>query len=265
MNSKTIRYFGLTFVISWLLWLPSVLRSTVMPELPEFVGLFGMFAPLVPMLVAFYLVSRESGWAGLKTFMARAIRLDFNKLWLIPTIVIFPIVGIVTIAILNQLGETLEWSTLSPIAAISTFFMILFVGGGLEEFGWRGYALDPLQDRYGMLTASLVLGFIWGLWHLPLFFIEGTVQSNIPAWQFILQTMVIAILYTWLYNHTNGSLFVAILFHTIGNTTSALLPAYFATSTGRWANFLILLVLVIVILLIERSRNANTSLSARRS
>jgi hypothetical protein len=99
------------------------------------------------------------------------------------------------------------------------------------------------------------------LWHLPLFFIEGTVQSRaaIPLWEFVLQTMGLAVLYTWLYNNTRGSLLVAILFHSIGNTTSALLPPYFATEVGRWINFSLLLVTVLGVVLFWGWRTLNRS------
>ena len=79
MKKRLTQYFVLTFAISWLLWLPSVLRSNVMPGLPEVVGLFGMFALLVPMIVTFHLISQESGWSKLKQFAKRAISLNFNK------------------------------------------------------------------------------------------------------------------------------------------------------------------------------------------
>lgn len=260
MLRQTWKFFTLTFAISWLLWLPTLLRSTVMPDLPEIVGLFGLFAPFGPGIAAFILVYQESSWDGVKKFAGRAISLDFNKWWLVPMIFLFPLMGLLMMIIMPALGESLEWTVPSIIAFVGTFFIILLVGGGLEEFGWRGYALDPLQKNSNALTASLVLGFMWGLWHLPLHFIAGTVQENIPVWQFILQTMVIAVLYTWLYNNTNGSLLVAILFHTIGNTTSAMLPPYFATNLGRWVNFSILLAMVVIVLAIWGWREmTNTS------
>jgi membrane protease YdiL (CAAX protease family) len=104
-----------------------------------------------------------------------------------------------------------------------------------------------MQNGRNAIVASLSLGLIWGLWHLPLFFIEGTVQEAIPLWQFILQQMVLAVLYTWLYNNTSGSLLASILFHTFGNASAALLPQYFATDLGRWINFALLLVTTVVI------------------
>ena len=67
------------------------------------------------------------------------------------------------------------------------------------------------SEAEALRKASLVLGALWGLWHLPLHFIEGTVQSAIPVYQFVLQQMVLAVFYTWLYNHTRGAVSVAII------------------------------------------------------
>jgi hypothetical protein len=107
--------------------------------------------------------------------------------------------------------------------------------------------LDRLQNGRNALPASLVLRLIWGAWHLPQFLIDGTVQQAILVWQFLLQQMLLAVLYTWLYNNTSGSLLVAILVHTIGNASAALLPEFFATSLGRWANFALLLAVVVLV------------------
>ena len=155
--------------------------------------------------------------------------------------------------------QTTGWTAPTLLTAVVTFVTILFIGGRLEEFGWRGYALDRMQTGQNAVIASLVLGLFWGVWHLPLFFIEGTVQSRaaIPIWEFVLQTMVLAVLYAWLCNNTRGSLLVAILFHTIGNTTSALLPPYFATELGRWVNFSLLLATVLIVVLFWGWRTLN--------
>ncbi len=249
MLRQTWRFFALTFTISWLLWLPAVLRSNGV-ELPETVGLFGMFAVLGPTIAAFVLVASETGFAGVKQLAKRAIALNFNKWWLVPTIVLPPAITLVTLAILTGTGNLAglpDWTPPSIISALTTFLIILFIGGGLEEFGWRGYALDRLQQGSNALVASLLLGLVWGLWHLPLHFISTTTQFHIPVWQFILRTMVAAILYTWLYNNTNGSLLIAILFHAINNTSSALVPPFFVTEVGRWTSFAVLVVVVMAV------------------
>jgi membrane protease YdiL (CAAX protease family) len=232
------------------LWLPQVLRSNGIGNLPEIVGLPGLFGAFGPAIAAFILVGRESGRAGVGRLLRRAIDTRFNKVWLLPTFLLVPAIGLITVGILAVLGEEWpDWSAPSLITALGTAIFILFLGGGLEEFGWRGYALDRMQNGKNAVLASLALGFFWGAWHLPLFFTEGTVQAEaaIPVWEFILQQMVLAVLYTWLYNNTGGSLLIAILFHTVGNTTAALLPPTFGTELGRWVNFILLMVTAVIV------------------
>ena len=97
--------------------------------------------------------------------------------------------------------------------------------------------------RFNALGASLLLGLIWGLWHLPLVFIEGTSQAAIPFHEFVLQTMALAIIYTWLHNNTGGSVLIAALFHASANTAGAAIPTW-TTELGRWINFALLIVVV---------------------
>jgi membrane protease YdiL (CAAX protease family) len=171
-----------------------------------------------------------------------------------------PAIGLLTAVVLSLLEtETPEWTAPTLVTALITGVTILFIGGGLEEFGWRGYALDRMQTGRNAVLASLVLGLFWGLWHIPLFFMEGTTQAEagIPVWEFVIQIMVLSVLFTWLYNNTGGSLLVAILFHTIGNTTGALLPPYFASEIGRWIYFGLLLITAIIVILIWGHRSLN--------
>lgn len=260
MIRNTWIFFVLTFVISWLLWLPSVLRSTGYADLPEIVGLAGMFAVLGPTIAGFIMIGKESGRAGMVKMLQRAFTTGFNKRWWLPTLLLMPVIGLLTAALMTFLRvKTPTWTAPTLVTALVTALTILFIGGGLEEFGWRGYALDRMQNGRNALTASLVLGFFWGLWHLPLFFIKGTTQAEaaIPVWEFVLQIMVLSVLFTWLYNNTGGSLLVSILFHTIGNTTAAVLPPYFATSIGRWVYFGLLLIAAISVVLVWGWRTLN--------
>lgn len=249
-QTKLVKFFILSFVISWLLWLAPLLRSNDLVQLPEFMGIFGMFAPFGPFIAAFWLTRRHSGQAGTRRLWKRGWSLDFDKKWLIPTVFLMPAAGLVAIAVLTLMGQSIQWEFgISFGAAIPTFIIIYLVNALPEEYGWRGYALEPMQTRFNALTASLMLGAIWGLWHLPLHFIEGTVQSNIRVYQFILQQMVLAVFYTWLFNNTKGSVFIAILFHAIANLAGAALP-YWTTDQGRWVGFFVQLLFAITIILI---------------
>ncbi|HKJ39576.1 MAG TPA: CPBP family intramembrane glutamic endopeptidase [Anaerolineales bacterium] len=249
-QTKLVNFFILSFVISWLLWLAPLLRSNDLIQLPEFTEIFGMFAPFGPFIAAFWLTRQRGGQAGTRSLWKRGWSLNFDKKWLIPTILLMPVAGLVTIAVLTLMGQSIQWEFgISFGAAIPTFIIIYLVNALPEEYGWRGYALEPMQTRFNALTASLMLGAIWGLWHLPLHFIEGTVQANIPVYQFILQQMVLAVFYTWLFNNTKGSVFIAILFHTIANLAGAALP-YWITDQGRWVGFFVQLLFAITIILV---------------
>lgn len=90
-----------------------------------------------------------------------------------------------------------------------------------EEMGWRGYVLPRLQARRSALVSSLVVGLIWGLWHYPKFLAPGN-TSSFPV--FLVGMLPQAVLYTWLYNNTRGSLLLVTLFHAAGNTAGVFLP-----------------------------------------
>ena len=104
-------------------------------------------------------------------------------------------------------------------------YSFIFLGPIGEEFGWRGYALDQLQARWSGLTASMILGVLWGLWHLPLFWLAGTAHSDsLPLGWFVLSAVFLSILLTYLYNRTAKSLLAVMLFHQLVNFSLFLTP-----------------------------------------
>lgn len=122
---------------------------------------------------------------------------------------------------------------LATPSTIASFLLALLITGPIpEEFGWRGYALVRLQGRWNALRSSLILGAIWALYHVPLFFMPGTLHYSQGAgapwfWQFMVQVVGMTIIMTWIFNNTRGSTLAAILFHfmvnfafAIGNVTA---------------------------------------------
>src|SRR5205807_8691024 len=105
------------------------------------------------------------------------------------------------------------------LAIPSTFLLVLLIGGPTgEEFGWRGFLLQRVQPVYGMVVASIMIGVISALWHLPLFWIAGTAQSHLPFALFAVRTVALSIISTWLYKGTRRSLLFVLLFHASLNT-----------------------------------------------
>jgi membrane protease YdiL (CAAX protease family) len=97
----------------------------------------------------------------------------------------------------------------------------VFVNG--EEFGWRGYALPRLQARHSSLIATLIVGLVATIWHVPKYLTVGD-PHILPFWFFALHTTMTAVFFTWVFNKTNGSLLLAILLHAGNNTGIVMLP-----------------------------------------
>jgi membrane protease YdiL (CAAX protease family) len=96
-----------------------------------------------------------------------------------------------------------------------------------EEFGWRGVALDPLMKRFGRIPAGLYLGLIWGIWHLPLFFMpetgHGKLGFGIAGFpMFIVYSLGLSLLMMWVFTNTGRSILAAMLVHFTSNFASQL-------------------------------------------
>jgi membrane protease YdiL (CAAX protease family) len=113
-----------------------------------------------------------------------------------------------------------------PWYLLPAYFLLvlLFVGPMTEEIGWRWYALPMLQAERSALSASLILGSSWALWHLPLAWTGETSWPGLPFPLFALAIVALAILFTWAYNGTGGSLLIVLLFHAAINFTLTLVP-----------------------------------------
>jgi membrane protease YdiL (CAAX protease family) len=116
----------------------------------------------------------------------------------------------------------------SPAAVAGLLFFVFWFGPLPEEMGWRGFALDRLQRRMTALHASLVLGSVWALWHVPLFFVPGSFQAelgpgSLRSWIFLASMVPLSVLMTWVYNNTARSTLSAVLIHFSGNLCGALL------------------------------------------
>jgi len=114
-----------------------------------------------------------------------------------------------------------------PVQLPFGFLFIFFLGGPLqEEFGWRGYAFEHLRNKYSALSAAVLAGVMWGLWHLPLFFVPRAEDYyNRPLWGLLLTTILAGIILAWFYTNTKGSIFAAMLGHTMFNWSNWVFPA----------------------------------------
>jgi membrane protease YdiL (CAAX protease family) len=220
-------FFLITFGFSWFFWSIDILNSLKVIELPFSYMLFfaiGANGPLVGALVMSGLIG---GWREVKRLIRSGFNLRMRFIWWFLIFLIPAVISALALWVNFSLNGFQFDNTLlvQPLLIIPNFLVMFFIGGSVqEEFGWRGFALPRLLKTWNPLVASLLLGFIWGIWHLPLFFIEGTGQYYMPLGIFLLMTFAFSVLFTWFYLHTGENLFSALLFHTTLNTFLGVFP-----------------------------------------
>jgi uncharacterized protein len=204
---QLLAFFILAYVIGWSSWLPAFTIAAV----PKPVALIGLFAPALAGLIV---AGWADGQAGIRAILARfriwrfGLRWYFVALGLIPAI--FVVVALATTVLTGLDFEHLAGSNPWYFVVASFIFLMVITSG--EEIGWRGFALSRLEATLGgSFRASLVLGVLWGFWHLPLYLLPG--QSRFPFVLFLLLTVGLSILYSVLFKRTQGSLLAAVLLH----------------------------------------------------
>jgi membrane protease YdiL (CAAX protease family) len=228
-------YFFLAYAISWILFIPYVLAEWgILQGDFRFMYILHTFGPA---LAAIIMTSIIAGKAGLHELRQR-IR-QWRAPWHWYLFILLGIPALVLLGIILQPGALAGFHDLTPLLLVSYpfYFVATFFGGGPlgEEVGWRGFALPRMQSHFGPLLGTLLLGVLWSCWHLSDFLTASkgggqgtgfaTFLTNFPV--FTLGVISLAFIMTWIYNHTGGSIFTAIMAHTSVNILEVLLiPRY---------------------------------------
>jgi hypothetical protein len=223
---RLLAYFLLTFVVTWSVWFAASALAA-----PGNTGLFGgrgpvfLLAVFAPALVALTFTVQAEGRAGVTRLLAGIGRWQVGARWYAFAIGYFVVIKLGA-ALVHRI-VTDRWPPFgdTPVAlmllgiAVSTW-----VQAG-EEVGWRGYALPRLAQYVGLGGASLVLGVVWAVWHLPLFILpdSGSTGQSFPA--YLLQVMAMSVVFAFLYWKTDGSLLLVMLAHAAVNNTTGIVPA----------------------------------------
>lgn len=226
-------YFVATFAWTWLIWGAGILMGFT-AETGEglIVALLGVSGPMVTGIGFTYLTRDKE---GRRDYWKRII--DFKRIpakWYLVILLFVPVLNILA-ALLDKLaggsgagwGETLLIAATNPFSLFMSFLFASLIPF-IEELGWRGYVLDRLQEKQSALVSSLILGVVWSLWHLPLFFVPGSYQAGLGVgtwafWLFMIGIVPLNLPFTWLYNNTGRSTLAVILFHAMVNFTGELL------------------------------------------
>lgn len=217
-----VRFLLLAFVLSWIVWLP--LWWWDPPDaIGEILLILGTFGPST---AAVLVLASESGWRRLGAKLRPLWQWRLPTSWWLLVLVAPPAVILAAIGLAGLFGVPPgEWQDPGQLYLIVPVFVYIAVLGGPlgEELGWRGFAFPRLQRRFTPTVGAVLLGLIWGLWHIPLFNIEGTVQQDIPPLAFLAQVTATSVIFGWLWNRTR-SLPAVIALHASVNTSVGLLP-----------------------------------------
>lgn len=222
----------IAYGFSWLFWIPEAFIAQSIWNAPDWVKNYlaspANLGPWGPLLAAILVTFMYQGSTGVKELLKRGLMGRLGKWWWI-ILLTFPVLigGSLVLSALSG-NPVPEFAALAqPIALPIALVWIFFLGGPLqEEFGWRGYAFENMRNKYNGLTAAVVAGAMWGLWHIPLFFVPRAEDYyNRPLWGLLLTTILVGIILAWFYANTNGSIFAAMLGHTMFNWSNWVFPA----------------------------------------
>lgn len=237
-----VPFLALTFGLTWGL---AALLIAFYDQIVAVVGEMSMTNPLFilavysPGFVGVFLVWRHYGLGGLGSFFRRLTLWRAPLLWWLFLILGIPVLFYAGAAIKGSISDPFPfspWYQVLPAMAVALFI------GPIEEFGWRGLALPLLQRRFAPFWAGLILGVIWGVWHVPAFLLSGTPQS---AWSFgpyFIGVVAISVILTPMFNAARGSLLFAVLYH-----FQMMNPAW--PDAQPWDNLMFAIAAAIIVLL----------------
>lgn len=168
-------------------------------------------AVYAPAIAAFCVVARTGGRAGLRRFLGRALLWRCPAAWYAFLLVGMPLIFVAGSALRGNLFT--DPFPFESVPALLVGLLLAAIKGPVEEFGWRGVALPLLQRTFAPVWAGLILGVVWGLWHLPAFLLSGTQQSEWSFTAFFAGCLAISVIATALFNRSHGSILLTAFFH----------------------------------------------------
>lgn len=255
-NTSAWVYFAITLGWSGAFW--GIAGLTALPVDTLSTSLLLVLGGIGPSLAAILINLREREKYRHRDFWLRIIDLRrIRPAWYLVIFLTVPLTSLVAVWMRTILtGEPYHFDqaiTLltRPVGLLPLVLSLFFFGPLPEELGWRGFALDRLQSRWNAVTSSIILAAVWAIWHIPLFFIQGTYQQALGFgtagfWLFLAGIFPETILMTWIFNNTHRSTLAAILYHFMINFTGQFIdPAAQGLALYRLACAAMLALLVI--------------------
>ncbi len=207
-------YFLLSFGLAWgivalFVFLPDQMNNWVGPLTGEHPLFF--LAVYSPAIAAFTVVIWHTGIAGWRSYLTRLFLWRCHWAWYALMVFGIPLLFMGGALLKGNLAD--GWTVFPSLNAALLALFFTAIKGPIEEFGWRGLALPILQRRLAPFWAAIILGVIWGIWHLPAFILSGTPQSSWSFMPFFLGAIAISVIVTPMFNQSGGSILLPMLFH----------------------------------------------------
>lgn len=254
---RPIRFFIYIFLCTWIPWFITAYLSDRRGG--EMLQLFFLFTGLAaPCIVAIGMIYASKSIALVGNFWKRLFLYKVQSSSLLLIFFVIPAIFFLSTAISLLFGQSAEQFKLASDFQVMKGWHLLslaipfFLAPALEELGWRGYGVDSLRSRFNLFYTTLLFAILWGLWHLPLFFIQGYYHyelrhlSVIYVMNFFISLMPAAVLLNWIFYRNSRSILIVILAHSVLNACSILFKT--AQFTKCIVTLLLCVVSVIIIL-----------------
>lgn len=241
-TKNLVLFFVIAYAYTWIIWFGLLGLIKLLPDVNPWAllpfGLIGAAGPLFSSMLLTY--KYEGGWTAVKAFWKRGVQLKTIPLWIwFAMVLVYVLQNFITGYLVAPDDAEIDYIGLALFVPI---FILVYIGGPVqEEYGWRGYALDRLQTKYSALVSSIIVGVLWGFWHLPLFYISLDPHSDMNLWYFVLENVGSSMVYSWLYNQSQSNITVAILIHMANNSVSYIFTLDSAVDSVALAYALILI------------------------
>jgi membrane protease YdiL (CAAX protease family) len=232
MSVKPVKFFVLTFALSWAIWIPLTLSHFgigsfhIAEETSNIVRLSGVLMPAVSALI---LTVQSGGRSALRALLSRLILWRVDLKWWFAAVAVQPFLLGLAAFTFNMVSSGLKVAP-EPVTSASVFIVnviILLVATLGEEIGWRGVSLPGLQGQYTPLKSSVILGLLWATWHLPFWLLLDSFDQFGIGYLLLNFLFVLPLTFyiTWFFNHGRQSILLAVALHlTFNIVNTVLLP-----------------------------------------
>lgn len=228
--SNSVLVAGSIIALSWLLFPVHYVNESPFGPLPDtLVSMFLLMFMLSPLIVLMF-IHRYNGLSGVTVFLKDRWRVRCHALWYLVSVFLFPILAMLSFGVFVVIGGNVPAMSEDLPYALIGVFSIGFIANLIENYAWRGYLQEAFQRNHSVFVSSLLVGIVWGLWHVPLLVIPEAPLEELPILLYMVLIIGLSIIFGWVYDKTKSVVHVTVM-HTIFNSINAVIVVSIITAT----------------------------------